>query len=70
MNDPFKKGCGLECDATGICVQNKLCGGFGGIRCPDSRQVCVDAPNDGCDPQNGGADCSGVCVWPPELRTD
>jgi hypothetical protein len=69
MNDPFKAGCGLECDATGICVKNKLCGGFAGFRCPDSRQVCVDAPNDGCDVQNGGADCGGVCVWPPELRT-
>jgi hypothetical protein len=69
MNDPFRKGCGLECDATGICVKNKLCGGFAGFRCPDSRQVCVDAPSDGCDPQNGGADCDGVCVWPPELRT-
>lgn len=68
MNDPYKSGCGLECDGTGICVKDELCGGFAGFRCPDSRQICVDKPDD-CDPKNGGADCGGVCVWPPSLRT-
>lgn len=68
MNDPFKSGCGLECDATGICVKDEMCGGFAGFSCPDPRQVCVDRPNDSCDPKNGGADCAGVCVWPPSLR--
>ncbi|MCK6575460.1 BPTI/Kunitz-type proteinase inhibitor domain-containing protein, partial [Myxococcota bacterium] len=41
----------------------QACGGFAGFACPD-RLVCVDAPNDGCDPRNGGADCPGVCALP------
>ena len=24
----------------------------------------MDDPNDDCDPNNGGADCSGICVTP------
>ena len=23
--------------------------------------TCADDPNDGCDPQRGGADCGGLC---------
>jgi hypothetical protein len=42
-----------------------FCGGFAGIPCPDG-QVCVDDPNDDCDPQNGGADCGGICELEPE----
>jgi hypothetical protein len=38
-----------------------LCGGFANIPCPDGF-VCVDDPNDRCDPATGGADCSGICV--------
>jgi eight-cysteine-cluster-containing protein len=41
----------------------QACGGFAGFACPD-RLVCIDAPNDGCDPRNGGADCPGVCALP------
>jgi hypothetical protein len=37
-----------------------FCGGFAGLACPGSGS-CVDAPGDGCDPDNGGADCGGVC---------
>lgn len=36
------------------------CGGFAGIACPGSG-VCVDDPSDDCDPDAGGADCSGIC---------
>lgn len=36
------------------------CGGFAGIQCPAGK-VCVDDPTDSCDPDNGGADCGGVC---------
>lgn len=39
-----------------------VCGGFGGLECPDG-QVCVDDPNDNCDPKYG-ADCGGLCVLP------
>lgn len=46
--------CGLEPEPT-------ACGGFAGLACPDGL-VCVDDPDDACDPQNGGADCIGICV--------
>ncbi len=39
----------------------KMCGGIAGIQC-DAGQECVDDPSDSCDPLNGGADCSGMCV--------
>ncbi len=38
-----------------------MCGGFANIQCPKG-QTCVDNPNDSCDPNKGGADCSGICV--------
>jgi hypothetical protein len=38
-----------------------FCGGFAGIPC-GSGEECVDDPSDDCDPQNGGADCGGVCI--------
>ena len=42
-------------------VPGGMCGGIAGIPCP-SGYTCVDSPGDGCDPNNGGADCSGICV--------
>ena len=36
------------------------CGGFAGLLCPDGYS-CVDDPSDRCDPDNGGADCPGIC---------
>lgn len=39
----------------------KMCGGIAGIPCEDDQE-CVDDPSDGCDPMNGGADCSGICI--------
>jgi hypothetical protein len=38
----------------------KPCGGIAGKQCK-SGQICIDVPNDGCDPAKGGADCSGLC---------
>lgn len=52
-------GAGLV-DAPGKCVQ--FCGGFGGFQCHDPNHDCVDDPTDSCDPNNGGADCGGICV--------
>jgi hypothetical protein len=37
------------------------CGGFAGLPCPGGK-VCIDDPGDDCDPNNGGADCGGICV--------
>ncbi|MBL8942899.1 MAG: hypothetical protein JNK45_07125, partial [Myxococcales bacterium] len=47
-----------------ICVGPPTCGGFANLGCPRKRQVCVDDPSDDCDPGNGGADCSGICILP------
>jgi hypothetical protein len=54
---------GSHWDATQCkCVTDQqTCGGIAGIQCP-AGQKCVDNPNDSCDPNNGGADCSGMCV--------
>jgi hypothetical protein len=37
-----------------------MCGGFAGIPCPGAAE-CVDDPSDDCDPEQGGADCGGLC---------
>ena len=39
----------------------QFCGGIAAFQCA-SGYVCIDNPNDGCDPKNGGADCGGICV--------
>jgi hypothetical protein len=47
-------------DAPGKCY--KLCGGIASLPCSDGTlNTCVDSPNDGCDPNAGGADCGGIC---------
>ncbi len=69
-----RRGCpaGYECtgaqmawDAPGNCTPvapaEEFCGGIAGISCSKSTDVCIDDPNDSCDPDNGGADCGGVC---------
>lgn len=57
---------GTSVQHDGECEQDPpvTCGGFGGIECPEGLS-CIDDPNDDCDPANGGADCSGICVDPP-----
>jgi len=42
----------------------QFCGGFANIQCKNKGEVCVDAPDDDCDPEHGGADCGGICVAP------
>jgi hypothetical protein len=44
-----------------ICVVPRFCGGIAGIDCDDGYR-CIDYPFDGCDPQNGGNDCGGICI--------
>lgn len=39
----------------------QICGGIAAIPCPSGKK-CVDDPSDSCDPAQGGADCSGMCV--------
>ncbi len=52
--------CGWEIVECPPSEPGKLCGGIAGIQCP-AGQACVDDPNDSCDPEAGGADCSGLC---------
>ncbi|KAL2129562.1 hypothetical protein VTI74DRAFT_7611 [Chaetomium olivicolor] len=61
IDDPYSGGCGMACDAPGICVKPVFCGGIAGVQCEDGKK-CVDDPRDDCDPKNGGADCGGICV--------
>jgi hypothetical protein len=53
-------GCIYDRYAHGGACEQKSCGGFANLPC-DPGQICVDA-EDSCDPNNGGADCPGVCV--------
>lgn len=50
--------CAVVLDA---CTGPDFCGGIAGFPCPPGL-TCVDRPNDECDPQQGGADCEGMCV--------
>lgn len=52
------EGDALAYDGPGQC--NKRCGGIRGLSC-DGTDICADDPADECDPNNGGADCMGVC---------
>lgn len=49
-----------ECESVGPIE----CGGFLGLPC-EPGQMCIDNPEDDCDPANGGADCGGICVDEP-----
>ena len=64
LDDPrLPKNCGMACDRPGICVplDAPQCSGFAGFQCPE-KLFCYDLPNDGCDPDDGGNDCIGVCL--------
>jgi len=45
------------------CLSYPRCGGFAGFLCP-AGLICVDNQADSCDPNNGGADCIGICIDP------
>ncbi|KAF3177052.1 hypothetical protein TWF225_008458 [Orbilia oligospora] len=53
--------CSQAVDCPGICVIPQACGGFAGFPCPAGKK-CYDDPRDDCDPNNGGADCIGICI--------
>lgn len=47
-------------------ADQQFCGGIASIRCPDGY-TCADDPSDTCDPDQGGADCGGLCVEDPPV---
>lgn len=59
---------GVSVASQGACAPAApSCGGIAGTTCPGAGQ-CVDDPNDSCDPQNGGADCGGLCQCGPNNK--
>ncbi len=66
IQDPRKDD--QPADLPGICVPEDWpeCGGFVGLECfpGTGPPQCYDWPNDDCDPENGGADCIGICLYP------
>ena len=64
IDDPYRSGCGMACDAPGICVKPVACGvydGFGGRTCRD-RKKCVKIPSGDCELVRGGESCPMICV--------
>lgn len=53
--DPSPAVCACVPDPNAV-----ACGGFASDQCPGLGS-CVDDPQDDCDPDAGGADCSGHC---------
>lgn len=47
--------------SSSVVSDTVFCGGIAAFPCPEGMQ-CIDDPDDSCDPQNGGADCGGICV--------
>ena len=67
IQDPRKPGVS---DLPGICIPEEgwpQCAGFQGLECLPGwgPSVCYDFPDD-CDPENGDADCIGICLYPLE----
>lgn len=50
-------------------ITKQVCGGIAAQVCDDGYE-CVDDLSDSCDPINGGADCSGVCVKSTSIMKD
>ena len=54
-------GCATLAHARGVCDGAAFCGGIANKTCK-TGYTCLDDPDDTCDPNNGGRDCSGCCV--------
>jgi hypothetical protein len=63
ISDPRTRSCGLACDELGICVPERMrtCGGWSPHQCLDTED-CWGDPSDDCDPDQGWADCTGICL--------
>ncbi|WP_257462548.1 hypothetical protein [Archangium lipolyticum] len=56
-----------EAQQAAAASEGEFCGGIAAIRCAEGLS-CVDDPNDGCDPNQGGRDCGGICVAQTEQQ--
>jgi hypothetical protein len=66
IDDARIGGCGMACDAPGICVEEVVpCAGKMGRKCPEGLE-CYDDSRDECHPDDGGWDCGGICLIPLE----
>jgi len=55
------RGEALQWDGTGQCLPaEKKCGGDEGLVCSDT-ELCIDVPDDECDPEQGASHCMGTC---------
>ncbi|PTQ94445.1 Kazal-type serine protease inhibitor-like protein [Nitrosomonas nitrosa] len=54
---------GASIDHLGECApaEPQACGGIAGFPCPEGMK-CVDDPSDECNPDQGNADCPGICI--------
>ena len=46
-----------------VCDGKTQCGGITGASCNSRSHVCIDNPDDDCDPATGDRDCGGCCVF-------
>lgn len=61
LDDPRKEGCGMACDAPGICLPKDVpwCGGFIGKACPEGLFCYYPRAT---PEQAQCADCTGQCL--------
>lgn len=52
---------GASVASEGECSPSVFCGGIAALPCP-GLGTCLDDPSDDCDPNQGGADCGGICA--------
>ena len=52
-----------EAEEAKVCDGKTQCGGITGASCNSRSHVCIDNPDDDCDPAKGGRDCGGCCVF-------
>ena len=64
IDDPYRSGCGMACDAPGICVKPVACGAYDELdrrSCKDGKK-CVKIPSGDCELESGGESCPMICV--------
>jgi hypothetical protein len=56
-------GCGMACDATGICVRlNETCSSASSTECSGGKKCFAQSTTSYCHPTTGGPDCDWYCI--------